>query len=126
MSDQSEPGIQDELEGLFGSQIGTWRASLELRVGRWCGPGEDASSPETGLDPCCRTHKEEYDRLGISYETMWTAANIVAAESADQALYDCMSSVGLSELSAEAQSYREKAVEAFQGRLTIAAWLRNR
>jgi hypothetical protein len=115
---------ETELESRFGSQISAWKEALSFEYGCWCGPGHRCEDPVDAMDSCCKTHDLAYDGVGLDFGSMWTPAAIVKAQSADQALYDCVSASPEPE-EEEARAYRAVLLAAFKGRLEIASFLKS-
>ena len=118
--EQVAPGF----EAQYRSKIDVWVGMLSFEYGCWCGPSNRCSEDVDAVDSCCHQHDIAYDSLGLDYSSMWSPAALVAARSADQALYDCVSSSA--EPADEAgRDYRAILLDVFKERLAIADWLKS-
>ena len=116
--------VDGEFESRFGSDISRWKEALNFEYGCWCGPGNRCSEDVDAMDGCCHQHDLAYDALGLDFDTMWSPVAIVKAHSADQALYDCVSS-SAEPTDDEGRDYRAILLDAFKARLEIAGWLKD-
>lgn len=119
-----EQEVADLFESRYGSQIKSWQDALTFEYGCWCGPGSRCQEDKDALDSCCHQHDLAYDSLGLDFDSMWTPAAIVKAQSADKALYDCVQSAA-EPADDEGRTYRAVLLEAFATRVEIAGWLKD-
>jgi hypothetical protein len=104
----------------YRSEIDKWKSALQGEYGCWCGPGSRCSEDVDAVDSCCHQHDIAYNALGLDFGSMWSVSAIVKAQAADQALLDCVSGAPEPEDPA-GRTYRAVLIDAFRGRLAIAA-----
>ncbi len=104
--------------------IGEWARDLELKNGRYCGPGEDLSQPLSPLDPCCLAHDQAYTSLGYSHQSMWSIRALLDLRSADAALVACVEGASEDGMDDATKTYRIGLLDGFKGRIAIADWLK--
>lgn len=104
----------------YRSDIDKWKSALQGEYGCWCGPGSRCSEEVDAVDSCCHQHDIAYDGLGLDFGSMWSVSAIVKAQAADKALLDCVTAAPAPDDPA-GQAYRAVLIEAFNGRLAIAA-----
>jgi hypothetical protein len=117
--------VASDFEAQYRSKIDVWVGMLRFEYGCWCGPGSRCSEDVDAMDSCCHQHDLAYDSLGLTFDTMWSPAALVAARSADQALYDCVSASAKPEDDDVTRDYRALLLDVFKERLAIADWLRS-
>lgn len=105
--------------------LGEWVKMLELRNGRYCGPGEDPEAELTPIDPCCQAHDTTYGRLGYDFSSMWSVKALLATRDADAALVSCVQAVDDEGMDEATKVYRSGMVAGFEGRVQIADWLKS-
>jgi hypothetical protein len=105
--------------------LGEWSRALQLKNGRYCGPGEDPSQPMTPIDPCCQKHDDTYTSLGYDYGSMWSVKALLATRDADAALVACVNGVGDEGMDDATITYKAGLVAAFEGRVQVADWLKS-
>ena len=105
--------------------IAEWARALQLKNGRYCGPGQDLSQPMSPIDPCCEKHDNTYDTLGLDFSTMWSVKALLATRDADAALVACVQAVGDAGMDDVTKDYKVGLVAGFQGRVQIADWLKS-
>ena len=106
------------------------RLFIEHRHGNWCGPGHIGEEIVDEMDSYCYAHDNAYTALGVTSGgpgagggiDMWTRAGLQATVEADEALVAGVDS--LTDLDAEAQTFRAGVDLIFGARAAVGALLR--
>jgi hypothetical protein len=104
-------------------QIQQWKDLLHKQHGCWCGPGHRCEEEQDKMDGCCHQHDLAYAQVGVSADSMWTAAAILKTRQADKDLVSC-STASVTEGEDDATvAYRAMLVEIFSTRAAIGDML---
>src|SRR5581483_2642696 len=116
---------EQQVLAAYASQIQEWRSLLQAEHGCWCGPGHRCEEEVDAMDGCCHHHDLAYDSLGVSADTMWTAAAIMKTRDADRTLVACAAASATPGEDSAIVTYRAMLEQIFIARASIGDLLAN-